>query len=328
MSSPLPDRYVVGAYAASPTHQRWQPGLEQEYLHAVAALPRVAALELPWIDGLHPHDDEWLLKHLPPGIDIVLTDIPGTVKRCTVNPSFGLASRDPEGRALALQTLARVNEDAHRLNDRTGRRAVQTVELHSAPRAHHGSTDALAQSLDLLADWDWDGATLVIEHCDADVAEQEPEKGYLTLNDEIEAILRSGTDVGLSINWGRSAIELRDPDRVREHVITAAAAGLLRGLMISGASDQDGPFGPAWIDAHHPFKQSTHHPYGDPQSLLTEERLASTLAAAGPISWAGVKLGWAAGDSPVEHRVQMIAHALDALDRNSPSLSTSRTIGQ
>lgn len=309
------ERYFVGAYAASPAHQRWQPDLEHEYLHALAALPHVAGLELPWIDGLHPHDDEWLLRNLPVGMDVILTDIPGTVRRLAHNSSFGLASADTSGRAEALNVLARIRDDVHRLNDRTGRATVQVLELHSAPRASAGRPELLADSLEQLATWDWDGTKLVIEHCDAEVPQRRPEKGYQSLSAEITAIQQSGTDVGISLNWGRSAIELRDPDRVTDHITYAADAGLLHGLIISGASNQPSVFGPGWTDAHHPFEKSARHPHGERTSLLTEDRVTSAFAAAGPLLWAGVKLGFPYPTADVSDRVAMIADALDAIDR-------------
>lgn len=309
------EQYFVGAYAASPAHQQWQPALEREYLQAVTALPRVAGLELPWIDGLHPHDDQWLLSNFPSGADVLLTDIPGTVQRLAQQPTFGLASPDTENRAEALCIVARMRDDAHRLNDHMGRATVRTVELHSAPRASSGHPNALADSLEQIAAWDWDGAELVIEHCDTEVAGQKPEKGYLSLSAEVEAIKRSGTNVGISLNWGRSAIELRNPDRVTEHITYAAASGLLQGLMVSGASDRKSILGPAWTDAHHPFQASTLHPHGEPTSLLTEERLTKAFTAAGPLGWAGVKVGFVGGPGGLSSRVTMIADALDALDR-------------
>ncbi|MEG9249954.1 DUF4862 family protein [Arthrobacter sp. Soc17.1.1.1] len=312
----VPDRrYVVGAYAASPAHQDWHPELERQYLEAVASLPQVAALELPWIDSLHPHDEGWLLQYLPRGMDVVLTDIPGTAQRCARDPDVGLASLSADGRAHALKVLATLHRDVQKLNDHLGRRAVRVIELHSAPRAARGSAGNFARSLDELSAWNWDGAALVVEHCDAEIPGQQPEKGYLTLADELEAIKQSGSRVGISLNWGRSAIELRDADRVTEHIETAARSGLLRGLMVSGASDQPSTFGPAWIDAHHPFQASPRHPLGEPTSLLTEARLTDALVAAGPLAWTGVKVGCADRSATVRQRVTMIADALDALAR-------------
>ncbi|MFD4422037.1 DUF4862 family protein [Agromyces sp. NPDC058484] len=312
-----PRRYVVGAYAASPAHRQWNPELEAAFLGALGGMPRVGALELPWLGRLHPHDDVWLLQNLPSSLGAVMTDIGHTVGRTSEAPAFGLASRDDDARAEAIATLERLRGDVHRLNDHSARRVVEVVELHSAPRARFGSAAALAASLEEASRWDWDGAALVVEHCDAEVPGHEPEKGYLPLEDEIGAVRAAGAPVGIAINWGRSAIELRDGDRVTEHIRLAASEGLLRGLMFSGASGEEGAFGRPWLDAHHPFARSGPHPFGDPVSLLTEQRVADALRAAGAVDWLGVKVGWAGDDGTVSDRVTMIAQALDALDRQA-----------
>src|SRR5438034_923832 len=74
--------------------------------------------------------------------------------------------------------------------------------------------DAFRRSLDELRAWDWRGAALSVEHCDAFVPGQAPAKGFLALGAEIDAIRAShgATPVGVAVNWGRSAIEARDPE--------------------------------------------------------------------------------------------------------------------
>lgn len=307
------NRYIVGAYAASPAHRDWNPTLEREFLHALAALPNVGGLEMPWLGSLHPHDDAWMLENFPTTLSAVITDIPFTMMTLGSQPHFGLASRDDAGRQAALAAVEEVRAGALRLNEAQQRRVVSTVELHSAPRRHNASADAFAASLAEIASWEWDGAELVVEHCDAEVEGLKPEKGFLTLEEEIAAIRASGADIGISLNWGRSAIEFRDADRAVEHVKVAADSGLLRGMIISGASDKDGAFGPAWIDAHHPFQRSAAHPFGDPVSLLTEGRAAQAFAAAGELAWSGAKVGFADPAGSVADRVQMVSQALASL---------------
>jgi uncharacterized protein DUF4862 len=307
--------YVVGAYTATPTASGWDPALETDYYEALAADDRIGALELPWMGDLHAHDEEWLFTHLPAAFGTVLTDVAQAFLASRDNPGYGLASDDPEGRALALADAAALRDDARRLNDRLGRRAVHAVELHSAPRASAGSAKSLARSLTDIAGWDWDSADLVIEHVDALVAGHDPEKGFLSLGDEIEAIKASATDIGIALNWGRSALELRDPDRVTEHVTIARNAGLLRGCIFSGTSDQRGYFDRPWVDAHNMFRRSPAHPFGDPDSLLTDERVRTVAATAGTGAWLGVKLWWPPKlPGTVAERAAMIRHALDSLD--------------
>jgi hypothetical protein len=156
---------------------------------------------------------------------------------------------------------------------------------------------------------------IVIEHCDAFISGQHPEKGFLSLSDEIAAIQSSGCEVGILINWGRSAIEFRDASRVVEHIESAKSANLLQGLIFSGASSAEGLFGYPWIDAHHPFRKSENHNFGDPESLLTEELAKAAMRAAGEIPLLGIKMGWPNKVSgTLEERYQMISEALALLD--------------
>lgn len=283
-------KLVAGAYAASPTLHSWNPSLESTYLSRVAAIPELDGLEIPWSGAVHPHDPEWLLANLPRGLDLVVTAIPGTVGRLAADPTFGLASHNAAGRADAVQFAARLRDDVHRLVD-AGRVAhVIAVEVHSAPLRSAGGVAEFADSLGQLSEWDWAGASLVVEHCDALVVGQSPAKGYLTLEEEIEAARQSG--VGVSLNWGRSAIELRDGDAVVEHTRLARESGLLRGVIFSGASGRDGRLGGAWEDRHHPLDDASSPLWGDPTSLLTRDRLRATLAASGPLDWVGLKFGW------------------------------------
>jgi hypothetical protein len=304
-------KFIVGAYAASPTLYSWNPDLEQQYFEGLAGLDSVRGLELPWIGGLHLHDETWLLGHLPDRFDLVVTDVPHTVRRVAVDASFGLGSLHDEGRAAAVLDVARLRDDVHRLADHAGRAAVIAVELHSAPRALNGSAAHLAKSLYEIASWDWAGAALVVEHCDTWVPTHEPAKGWMPLAEEIAAI--AGTGVGLSLNWGRSAIELRDGDAVVEQVRQARDSGVLRGMILSGAADQPDEFGAAWEDAHLPFARTDEFQRGSTASLLTLQRAADAVGAAGEIDWLGIKFGWPGREGAIAARVDMIATGLCAL---------------
>ncbi|MDQ1563878.1 MAG: hypothetical protein QOI14_829 [Actinomycetota bacterium] len=288
---------IIGAYAASPTMHRWDPAVEADYLRRVMEIDGVTGLELPWTGSLHPHDPEWLLSTLEPSWKLVLTSIPGTVARLDVDPHAGLASTDAEGRAAAIGDARLMRDAVETLNTRaqSSSGSVLAVELHSAPRVPSGS-DArrLADSLEEVSSWDWGGTSLLIEHSDAFVAGQDPSKGFLSLQDEIEAVdavrfrgRGHGGDLGIALNWGRSAIELRDPDRVTEHVDAAADSGLLAALVFSGAAAIANRYGAPWADVHPPFG-----PVTESTSLLTAERAADALAHAGRLDWVGIKMGW------------------------------------
>lgn len=309
MSGAQPRGVLVGAYAASPAFAHWDAALERTFYDGLDAVPEVRGLELPWTGTLHPHDDGWLLAHFPRRFDAVLTAIPGTMRRLQTDPGYGLASTDPDGRGAAVREALALRDAARRLDDACGRAAVVAVELPSAPRAT-GTADALRRSLgELVEAGGWDATAIVVEHCDAFAADRPVEKGFLTVADELEALRDLPAGVGMSVNWGRSAIELRDPDRVAGQIGEVAAAGRLHGLMFSGASAEATAFGGPWVDAHHPLAPTPGFPGGEAASLLTLERLESAAAAAVELRWAGFKFGWADPNAPVAPRVEMIAAA-------------------
>ena len=75
---------------------------------------------------------------------------------------------------------------------------------------------------------------VTVEHCDSVAGPAPQQKGYLTLDDELEALQKAGEQFALTVNWGRSAIEGRSAGTPVEHVARARAAGRLGGVMFSG----------------------------------------------------------------------------------------------
>jgi len=295
----------ISAYAASPAHIQWDPALEAELLPALFALPGVVGLEVPWLGALHPHDPEWFVRHVPPAARLAVTPLPWIMRRAARTPAYGIASRDAGGRAAAIDDLRRVRDDVGRLPG-----AVEFVALHTAPR---GAADpaALAASLGELRSWDWGGARLVVEHCDAVRPGRPFEKGFLALADELAVL--EGTDVGLWLNWGRSAIELRDADAVTAQIRDAAASGRLVGLTFSGAAAENGPYGTAWTDTHPPLLST------DPgsKSLLDDAHVAAAIAAAPGIPAWGVKVSRHPADHTAADVVATVARNLDVVRRLS-----------
>lgn len=307
--------YLVGAYPASPAHKSWDPDKEAAFFNLLAQDERITALEIPWLGSIHPHDDNWLINNFPSHWNAVITSIPYVMGQISKSSNYGLASSDESGRLAAINDVQAIFHAIEKMNDANGRTVISGIEIHSAPR-QTGEYSALAKSLEELSKWNRSGSKLVIEHCDAYIPNQTPEKGFLKLEDEILAIKSSGTEVGIVINWGRSAIELREAGRVVEHIDLAKSSGYLSGLIFSGASAVDGQFGYPWIDAHHPFRKSEQNPFGDPDSLLTEPLAKQAIASAATPHWLGIKMGWPPSvDGSLEERAAMISSALDALDR-------------
>lgn len=304
---------IISAYAASPAHTVWDAELEAELLPALCALPTVAGLEIPWIGAIHPHDTSWFLQHVPAGAHLSLTALPWVMQRCAAMPAYGLASRDSAGRAAAIHDFRMLHADVHTLAQQSAAQ-VDFVAIHSAPH-ETADKEALVESLAEIASWDWVGARLIIEHCDAVRPGQAYEKGFLRLEDEIDVIDRASADIGLWMNWGRSAIELRDADAITAQIATAAASGSLTGLTFSGAAFADGPYGSAWTDTHPPIAETD----AESASLLDAACVVSALAAARDAPWIGVKVSRNPADRTAAEVTATVARNLEIVRRSRPA---------
>lgn len=314
--TPTSPPFLISAYAASPAHGVWDPILEGRLLPALCSLPGVVGLEVPWVGALHPHDESWFLAHVPAGTQLSITALPWVMSSCARDARYGIASGDAAGRAAALADLRAVAADVGRLHRDTDAR-VAYVSLHTAPRGG-GDMAELTASLREIAQWEWEGARLVIEHCDTAVPGQPYEKGFLSVADEIEAIHAApGADIRMWLNWGRTAIETRDPDRVTAQIASVAATGLLAGLTFSGSSATDTGYGAAWEDRHLPIAET------DPaaSSLLTASRVAEAIRAAAPVEAWGLKTSRRPSDHTVDQVVSTVSANLtvvrDAVSRSA-----------
>jgi len=314
--------YVCAAYNAAPPGEPWDAALEGQFYRELAALPAIGALEVPLhaTGEIHARDSAWQLERLQSPAsgrrwDVVLTLIPATLQSLQKEPRFGLASLDAAGRRAAVALAEQARQAVARINARAGRRAVRWVELHSAPRRGVAGVDssasALADSLRELLAWDWHGARLAIEHCDRHVPGQRPEKGFLALEEELDAIVQTdgAGRLGVVINWGRSAIEGRDARAPLAHIRAAKSAGLLAGLTFSGATPRDPHYG-EWLDQHAPFAQHC------PNSLLTAEGAAECLKAAGAaeLDFIGVKIQPLPPALTVARRIALLGETFAMLD--------------
>eukprot|EP00746_Dinoflagellata_sp_MGD_P117661 gnl/MRDRNA2_/MRDRNA2_53544_c0_seq1.p1 gnl/MRDRNA2_/MRDRNA2_53544_c0~~gnl/MRDRNA2_/MRDRNA2_53544_c0_seq1.p1 ORF type:complete len:301 (-),score=48.59 gnl/MRDRNA2_/MRDRNA2_53544_c0_seq1:4-867(-) len=240
------------------------------------------------------------------------------------NPLFGLASDDPDGRQAAVEMGRMACAAVKRLNHAIGEGACRFVELHSGPsRKPSGGTvcssaSSLAASLKELLALDWQGAQLVLEHCDAWTGLTK-EKAFLTIEEEIEALNivnacctasvstectkrrkiedANRPQVLLAINWARSVLETHSPVTAVEHIKAASDAGVLGGLMFSGCSGEDTPYG-KWKDSHMPHGPSAStedgvHYFAE-GSLLRAAEIRACLAAAGcttrDLAYVGAKI--------------------------------------
>ena len=314
-------RYFVGAYAAAPSGEGGSEAQDVEYYAALGDQEFVEGLELQF-NGLLRDQSKAFRRGLKTQWSYVLTTIGGTMERRARDAAFGLASADEAGRRRALDYLRSARDAVRELNDRCGRPAVRAVEIHSAPRPVDGARQdaaAFARSLSELRSWDWEEARLAVEHCDAWVAGQAPEKGFMPLDAEITAVqdsLHTGsgeTVIGVSLNWGRSAIEGRDPDTALQHLKAMHASGLLSGLMFSGATTDDPDFG-HWADKHAPFSDAR-----EGHQLLTAARLEACLreVRGTPLDFLGFKVRTAPVHLKPQERVALLRRQAQLLDTAS-----------
>ncbi|MDD5302924.1 MAG: DUF4862 family protein [Elusimicrobia bacterium] len=298
----------VGAYAAS-------AGLDEESetaLYAGLAGMGIAGLEQPFYGTLHRRDEGWLIGQIRPDWSLVLTLLPGFFDLMNDDRHYGLASADADGRKRALDFAESARRAVEKLHRALGRRAVRAVMVHSAPRlggsGAKSSLERFADSLTELRGRDWQGATLLVEHCDAAVPGQAPDKGFMRIEDDVMAIKLSGgkTPTALAINWGRSAVEARSAEGPIEHLRRAAQAELLGALFFSGVTASHPEYG-EWRDWHAPFSTSV------PESLMTPAAAKAALAEAPGCPIVGIKLQTKPATMPVPARLAVIQDGLNAL---------------
>ncbi|WP_341728652.1 DUF4862 family protein [Brooklawnia sp.] len=267
----------------------------REFVRELALRDWLGGLELGYADKLAWPDGA------PADLPAIVSGVPGTTGHNAKDPDFGLASPDEPGRQRALEwargeaaAVAKLVVDGHQ---------IKAVQLHSAPT---GKADAstFAESLIELAGLDWGGVQLWVEHCDAHVEGQAPQKGYLSLDDEIavlEQVSAAAPQIGwgLVINWARSAIEGRSADTPLEQIKTAAVSGWLRHVGFSSCTDVPSAWGDAWADQHVPLAGTAVAP---DSSLLGAAEVAAAIQAAGDVSF-GLKIALRPADLPADAKL-------------------------
>ncbi|MCF7825771.1 MAG: DUF4862 family protein [Candidatus Marinimicrobia bacterium] len=322
--------YIVGLYATSPTLMSWDEVIEQKYLDAIndSHLP-IRGLELPfWGQGLHPFNEDFLLRNIQSDWENVLTCIPGTMKALSADKAFGLSSTNESSRQAAINFYKRALDAVRRLNSHQAKQSVIAVHISSAPHPEYGSMGMFKESMEELSAWNWEGAKLVIEHCDSGVGSYPYIKGFHPIEAEIEVLLSIvpvRTELGLVINWARSVIEHRSPQGAILHLGKARESGLLRGLIFSGTSDKASEYG-AWGDMHMPVAKEEGIDHYHPDSLMTKSNMKASLLAAEyqTLDYLGIKvLSMPIESSKLSDRVGINQDTLAILDRAIVELQQS-----
>ncbi len=299
--------YIIGAYPCAPSFHHKDECAEREFWRQLADTPNIQGIEQPCLEHLHPYGDDWLLQHTPAEWQIVVTAIMETMRRRAGNGGFGLASTDEEQRRECVAYYRHLQTKISAINAKHAGKVV-ALELQAAPLSGNASieqaSEAFSRSLKEITSWDWH-CKLVMEHCDA-MNTPFARKGFLPLDSVLQVI--DGYDIGVCINWARSAIEGRSVDLPLAHTLAARRSGKLSALMFSGVAET-GAYG-EWQDLHAPFSPFC------PESLLTHEH-AKTLfdmASAEKLDFCGIKLLAIDAHADVEQRVAILRDGINQLN--------------
>lgn len=280
---------IYSAYNAAPIGLTEDTAAEDLWYKALRAEERIDGLELPLLQGgLHPQGLDRLGVLLDPDWSNTISAMPLTLISAISDPHYGLASADHAGRQRALEDVASAQEETRRLKGQLGPLSVRAFALQSAPRAERSSPEAFTDSLQQIAGWDWGNIELLVEHSDALIPGQTPQKGYLALEDEIAAV-QSVMDLGARrirhmLNWGRSAIEGRSATTPGEHIATLGTS--LGAFTFSGAGPTATNRSTTWEDVHLGLATD------EPASLLTADGLgAVAVQLPESLSFRGIKVG-------------------------------------
>ena len=327
VSGNFPSPYIVGAYATSPNLVTWDEKSELIYFNLLKKIPSIRGLELPfWGENLHPFNDQWLLSNLDPKWENVLTCVPGTMKSLVTNHHFGLASVDDNSRKEAIRFYRRAFNCINNLKSHFGNNSVIAIYITSSPyrneKQPYADKDSFLLSLMELASWDWRNTRILVEHCDAYTKENpNPQKGFLSLSDEINAINQTndkcGSNIGIVINWGRSVIEHRNVDGPLKHIKYAAQNNLLGGLMFSGTTANNHNLYGAWSDRHMTPATFLDYKYFEPESLMSYQNIKNTLDVCdfSSLDCLGIKLLAMPEESSIEKRIGINRDTMYLLDQ-------------
>ncbi|MBX9743564.1 MAG: DUF4862 family protein [Chthoniobacterales bacterium] len=271
-------KYFISAYASSRTLSTWDEAVETFLFHGLAESPHVKGIEVPIILEGEAYPLEWLCKTLPKHWQLHLTTLPAVMTMAQQYPHAGLASKNEEERQRTLALIKKTYRYAEELAQRVGRPVVSAVTLYSSPQQNLeipcSSKEALQRSLAALGEMEWGSIALNLEHCDAFTHEHPADKGFLSLEEEMEVLQQVG-GIGLLINWARSAIETRSPEGPLQHLRQALSHQLLRGAVFSGCtSSATNPYG-SWKDSHMPPRGLKSDEATLKESLLGEEEIAA-----------------------------------------------------
>ena len=291
-------KFIIGAYASAPSNIKCS--LDQETLFYEKLIDKnhhIGGLEIPFFgNDINVFGTDLILRFIKKNWLNVLTCIPASFFSVQKDPEFGLASKNESSRMEAIKTHKKANKKLHYISDKLGYNPFYSIHIASAPstpvKGVKSSYIQFYRSLEEICSWQWLGSRIKVEHCDHSITSGF-KKGFLSLDNEIKAIqkLNKSFNVGISLNWARSAIEGRGQNKVLEHIEIAKHNKLLHGFIFSGTSLRDKLYG-SWNDNHMPFSKIFNVQYYEENSLLNYDNVKSTLQALSDtnLKYLGIKL--------------------------------------
>ncbi len=285
MDKILHNKYIVGAYATSPNIFNWDENSEVKYFDKLKKIKELRGLELPfWGHGLHPFDDNFLLKNLDPKWENIFTCVPGTVNFIEKDEFFGLSSKKEKSRIKAIKFYKKAFDSINKIKSTFGEKSIFSILITSSPQKHKNNTsvDSFVKSLMEIHSWDWGDTKINIEHCDAfGKLNPNPKKGYLALEDEILSLKKVNnyikSNIGIVINWGRSAIEYKGVNGPLKHIRKALKSKVLSGLMFSGTSKLNSVYYGSWSDLHMPPSPYKNFKFFEKNSLMSHNNIKNSI---------------------------------------------------
>lgn len=315
------NRYYVSAYTTSPSPQIWDPAVESQFYHHLAKSSEILGIEQPLYLDSKRYPLNWLRENISDHLSMIITTLPVFMNLAQSDPLLGLASIHEKHRSAAVRVMENINQQIHELNQMFSRKVVSAIHFHSLPKNKEelrGNKAALAKSLQEIKTMDWLGAELNLEHCDAQLSLHEVDKGFLLLEDELEALNQVG-GFGLVLNWARSAIECRSVDGPIKHIQMAKQANLLRGFFFSGCTDNPTSEYGLWKDTHIPIQNFIESAYLPIESLLVSNEIRQVFNLLDDKIYLGIKVSNLTQQKSLERSVGLNIDSIRAIQSIIPS---------
>ena len=306
--------FIVGAYASAPSLDSRDEKAEITFYELLKdKVSSIKGLEIPFNgENIHIFGNDFLINLLEDDWINVVTAVPASFSQLKHNIHFGLASDDDQGRESALKIHQKLNNLVKEINNKKGKLSVSHIQLCSSPsfpnKDAKSSEDSLKSSIEEILSWDWDGANLVLEHCDAPNSDGNYQKGFMSITKELNIVeYFKDSNLGMVLNWGRSVLEGRNTNTILDHIDLCQGNNCLNGFIFSGTSKKDRHYG-SWEDQHMPFYRKISSIKGLETSLLNEEAASATMKKLklDNLSYLGYKLQLLPQDiSTIEQRVEI-----------------------